>query len=116
MAVADLLEPGGGRAFSTPPSPLLLVVTVVVLDANCSLLALLEPLVLAVRPVPVLDHHGGVRHLLVVRVLLVATVVVLDDYCGGPLFVLLLLLAALVRTVSLLDDLGRFVQFPLFTI
>ena len=111
----NLLETGSGGTFPAAPSSLLLVVAVIVLDAYGGLLALLEPLVLAVRPEAVLYHHGGVRHLFVVRVLLVPPEVVLYEHRGRPLLVLLLL-PALVGPVGLLDDLGRLVQFPLLAI
>ena len=46
-----------------------LVRSVIVLNAGGSLLRLLEPLVLAVRAVLVLDHGRGLRHLLPVQIL-----------------------------------------------
>lgn len=81
-------------------------------------LRFLESLVLAVRPVAILDDDRRLGHLPVVGVLFVPTVVVLNHDGRRPFLVLLLhaALAALVRAVCLLDALGRFVQFTLFAI
>lgn len=111
-----LLQPSCWCSLPASSPTLLLVVPIIILNANRSFLTLLEPLVFTIRPITVLNHHGRVRHLLEVSILFVPPIIVLNDNGSCPLLVLLLLLTTFVRSVRFLYDFCGLIQFPLFSI